>query len=278
MTGPLVSIIIPCYNNWEYIEEAVDSALAQDYPNTEIIVIDDGSDNKTKTILKNIEPKVSRLITQENKGTSAARNVGITQASGKYILPLDSDDYFESTFCSKAIKIVEENLDAKIVTCYVRRFGEGIQEFVVEYPDSELRDYLKFNHAIGNSLFKKSEWEKVGRYDENMKRGYEDWEFFIRLLANGGKSVCIKERLFHYRLRGDSNTAIANKNKYDLLKYIYLKHKELYVANYELLIDHNLERLRFVENSERRVYSKPEYKVGRYIVKPIRRLRKIFRF
>ncbi|MDT0686855.1 glycosyltransferase family 2 protein [Autumnicola psychrophila] len=278
MTKPLVSIIIPCYNNWENIEEAVDSALAQDYPNTEIIIIDDGSNDKTKAILQKIEPKISKLITQENKGASKARNVGIAQASGKYILPLDSDDYFECSFCSKAIEIIENDEKIKLVTCYIRRFGKNIQDFILKYPDSELKDFLKYNHAIGNSLFRKTECEKVGGYDEKMKKGYEDWEFFIRLLSNGGKSICIKEQLFHYRLRESSNTATANRNKYDLLKYIYLKHKDLYVRHYELLIDHNLERLKFVENSEKRIYKKPEYRIGEYILWPIRGIRKIFTF
>ena len=172
-------------------------------------------------------------------GASKARNVGIHQALGKYILPLDSDDYIESSYCSKAIKIMENNSNARIVTCYVRRFGENLKEFVVKYPDADLRDFLKYNHAIGNSLFRKKDWEAIGGYDEIMRKGYEDWEFFIRLLANGGRSICIEEVLFNYRLRNDSNTALANKNKYDLLKYIYTKHKDLYIENYDLLINHN---------------------------------------
>lgn len=278
MMNPLVSIIIPCYNNWEHIEMAVNSAIAQDYPNFEIIVIDDGSDEKTKGILRSIEPKVSLLITQKNKGASIARNLGISQSSGKYILPLDGDDYIDRTYCRKAVEIFENNIEAKIVTCYVRRFGENIEEFIVEYPDSKLQNFLKYNHAIGNSLFKKADWESVGGYDIKMTKGYEDWEFFIRILAKGGWSICIPEQLFHYRLRENSKTARANENKYELLKYIYLKHKELYVNNYELLIEHNLERLQFVESSEQRVYNKIEFRLGNFLIKPLRLIKKLLRF
>lgn len=76
-THPKVSIVIPCYNDDQYIEQSVQSALNQTYPNIEIIVVDDGSNTKTKEVLKKIEPKITQLITQENQGQSTARNVGI---------------------------------------------------------------------------------------------------------------------------------------------------------------------------------------------------------
>ena len=93
----LVSIIIPCYNDWQFVEQAVDSVLKQTYSNIEIIVVDDGSDSETKTVLKRIEPKITKLIAQENQGQSVARNVGIQESKGQYILTLDSDDFFETT-------------------------------------------------------------------------------------------------------------------------------------------------------------------------------------
>ncbi len=95
----LVSIIIPCYNDEQYIEQCVNSALNQTYSNIEVIVVDDGSNRKTKTVLKKLEPNITTLITQNNQGQSTARNVGIRYAKGNYILVLDSDDYFEPTFC-----------------------------------------------------------------------------------------------------------------------------------------------------------------------------------
>ena len=69
---PLISIVIPCYNDWQYVEQAVNSALNQTYPNKEVIVVDDGSNKKTKLVLKTIEPRITKLITQENQGQSTA--------------------------------------------------------------------------------------------------------------------------------------------------------------------------------------------------------------
>ena len=98
----LTSIIIPCYNDAQYIEQSVLSAVNQTYPYIEVIVVDDGSNAETKKILKKLESKIFKLITQENYGQSKARNIGIEAANGDYILVLDSDDYIESTFCEKA--------------------------------------------------------------------------------------------------------------------------------------------------------------------------------
>ena len=103
---PLISIIIPCYNDAKYIEQSVNSALNQTYSNKEVIVVDDGSNVETKQILKKLEPKLIKLITQENKGQSTARNVGINAAKGEYILTLDSDDYFEPTFLEKLFPVL----------------------------------------------------------------------------------------------------------------------------------------------------------------------------
>ena len=105
MMIPLISIIIPCYNDEKFIKQSVFSALKQEYSNIEVIVVDDGSNKETKKVLKEIEPMITKLITQSNQGQSKARNVGINYAKGDYILVLDSDDFFEPSFCAKAIKL-----------------------------------------------------------------------------------------------------------------------------------------------------------------------------
>ena len=73
MKNQLISVIIPCYNDHQYVEQAVNSAINQTYKNKEIIVVDDGSDKKTKEVLRNLEDKISLLITQDNQGQSKAR-------------------------------------------------------------------------------------------------------------------------------------------------------------------------------------------------------------
>ena len=234
-TSVLLSVIIPCYNDWEYIGQAVDSTLNQTYPYKEIIVIDDGSNSKTKDVLKRIEPKITKLITQQNKGQSTARNIGIKEAKGHYILVLDSDDYFEPTFCEKAITVFEANDGIKLVTCHANLlFTEKKDSYVFKPKGGTIADFLTSNNALGSAMFKKEDWSSIGGYDETMKKGFEDWEFYMRLLEHGGVARVIAEPLYNYRKRKNTTTSKANNIKYDLLKYIYFKHENLYKINFQL--------------------------------------------
>src|SRR5690606_29128524 len=113
---------------------------------------------------------------------------------------------------------------------------------VLKPTEGELKDFLKYNRAMGSVLFRKKDWELAGGYDEKMTAGFEDWEFYIRLLAETGRSYVIPEVLFNYRKRAGSKTTEANKEKQSIYKYIYLKHKDLFIKYYDSIIDHFLER------------------------------------
>lgn len=270
MTNKFVSVIIPCFNDAQYIEQSVLSALNQTYPNKEVIVVDDGSNAKTKAILNNLMPQITKLITQENKGQSAARNIGIKEAKGDYILVLDSDDYFDPTFCEKAVAVFESRKEVKIITSFVNRFISNKIVDVFKPLGGDLLKFLSNNHATGSCMFLKSDFKKTNGYDELMRKGFEDWEFYIRLLQDGGIAYVIPEPLFNYRLRNDSTTSKANKIKYDLLKYIYFKHKDLYIANYELFITHLLSRIEREEKEKLKNTQRLEFKIGKAILKPLR--------
>jgi glycosyltransferase involved in cell wall biosynthesis len=220
--NPLVSIIIPCYNDWQYVEQAVDSALNQTYAYKEVIVIDDGSDTKTKAVLKSLEHKITKLITQENQGQSAARNAGIKEAEGEYNLVLDSDDFFETSFCEKAVVVFENEIDVKLVSCEANLIFDNDKTTIYRPIGGTINEFLYNNSALGTSLFRKEDCLLYGGYDESMREGFEDWEFFIRLLKYKGNAVIIQEPLYNYRKRSNSTTGLANSKKYDLLKYIYL--------------------------------------------------------
>ncbi|MDP3945580.1 MAG: glycosyltransferase [Lutibacter sp.] len=270
ISKPLISIIIPCYNDAQYIEQSVNSALNQTYPNKEVIVVDDGSNAETKAVLKKLQPQITKLITQENKGQSTARNIGIKEAKGEYIMVLDSDDYFEPTFCEKALEVFFKNKDVKIVSCYANRINIDYNTDLFKPYGGELKDFLLNNCALGTSMFNKEDWNTVGGYDESMRKGFEDWEFFIRLLKNGGKAEVIQEPLYNYRKRKETTTAKANKIKYDLLKYIYLKHQDLFKANYELFIMHLLGRIEREEKEKLKNLNRIEFKIGEAVLQPLR--------
>nr|WP_315134182.1 glycosyltransferase [uncultured Flavobacterium sp.] len=264
----LVSVVIPCFNDAKYIEKAVLSVLNQSIGDVEVIVVDDGSDKATKEVLKKIEHQISILITQENKGQSAARNTGIKAASGTYILVLDSDDYFETSFCEKAISILE-NREIKLVTCYTKRFNDSYSDN--HYPQGGyLKDFLMYNQATGSVIFRKMECIAVGGYDETMRFGFEDWEFYIRLLEKGGYAFVIPEFLFHYRLKENSTTSRANKIKYHLQSFIYEKHNALYVLYFQDFIIHLISRIEREETEKIKNTERLEFKIGKVILAPFR--------
>jgi glycosyltransferase involved in cell wall biosynthesis len=275
--NPLVSIIIPCYNDAQYIEQSVHSALNQTYPFKEIIIVDDGSNAETKEVLKKLEPQVTKLITQENKGQSTARNVGIREARGEYVLVLDSDDFFESTFCEKAVKAFLQNNYIKIVTCYSNLLFEDGSSCIYRHRGGAINKFLYSNNALGSALFKKKDWDYCGGYDESMINGFEDWEFYIRLLKKEGIAEVIKEPLYNYRKRGNTTTSRANKGKYDLLKYIYIKHQELYVDNFNLFVDHLLNKIEREEKEKIKNTQRLEFKIGRVVLFPFRWIKSLSR-
>lgn len=272
----LISIIIPCYNDAQYIEQAVLSALNQTYPNIEVIVVDDGSNAITKAVLQRLEPKITKLITQGNQGQSKARNVGIYQAKGDYILVLDSDDYFDPTFCEKALLVLEDT-NIKLVASYMVRFNDN--GIIDEYRNfgGDINTLILNNQATGSVLFRKKDFNRTGGYDETMRSGFEDWEFYIRLLQNGGNLFVIKEPLFYYRLRENSTTLRANKIRYELLKFIYSKHQGLYVAHFDIFVSHLLSKIEREEKEKIKNTKRLEFKIGKNILKPLRWIKALFR-
>jgi len=273
----LISVIIPCYNDAQYIEQAVQSALNQTYSNIEVIIVDDGSNAETKVVLKRLESKITKLITQENQGQSKARNVGIREAKGDYILTLDSDDFFENTFCEKAIELFLNKSETKIVSCHTKLLFEDGSSIIYETLGGNIESFLCKNHALGSSMFKKEDWSVCGGYDETMKQGYEDWEFYIRLLENGGNAAIIPEPLYNYRKRRNTTTDKADKIKYELLKYIFSKHLELYKNNFEIFVYHLLYRMEREELDKIKNTQRIEFKIGKLILKPFRFIKSLLK-
>ena len=119
-------------------------------------------------------------------------------------------------------------------------------------------------------MFKKEDWERIGGYDETMRTGFEDWEFYIRILKEGGYAKVLPDVLFNYRRRSISTTSIANKYKYKLLNYIYTKHKDLYIENYEPFVSHLLKIAEREENEKLKNTQRVEFKIGKALLKPLR--------
>jgi glycosyltransferase involved in cell wall biosynthesis len=274
---PLLSIIIPCYNDAQYVETAVLSALNQTYSNTELIIVDDGSDSLTKAILKKIETKITRLITQENQGQSTARNVGIRESKGEYILVLDSDDYFEPSFCEKAINILLENKNIKIVTCFANLIFEKEISYIYKPKGGDKKAFLFSNNALGSAMYKKEDWQISGGYDETMIEGFEDWEFYIRLLQKEGIAHVIEEPLYNYRKRNNTTTQRANAVKYKLLLYLFQKNRELYKMYLDDYVSFLLSKIEKEESEKIKNTQRLEFKIGKAILVPFRWIKSLLK-
>lgn len=242
-----VSIIIPVYDVKPcYINDAINSALKQTYKNIEIIVVNDGSTKEeTLAYLKTIDNPVIKVVNQDNKGLAEARNIGIKNCTGEYILPLDADDIIDKTYVEKAIDIMENISDIGIVYCRANLFGVKAGEWSL--PNFDLPSFLTQNCIFCTALFRKSDWEKVGGYKKEMCYGYEDFEFWLSLIENGAKVYKIPEILFHYRQHEVSMITEVNKEKSSYLwKLIHEFHKDLYEKYGKLL--NKQQKNSFIEN------------------------------
>lgn len=223
---PLVSVIIPCYNYGEYLLEAIDSARRSTYPNIEVIVVNDGSTDPATLEVLNQLPAEIKVIHQHNQGLPAARNTGFRAAQGKYVLPLDADDMIAKTYIEIGTWLMEQQQEISFVYGYVQLFGT--ENYIWYTGEYSLWELLGENIIPAGSLVRKSVWAAVGGYDESMRGGYEDWEFWIRLGRNGYYGYRVKDTLFYYRQHGPSMLTESNKRRSQLIGYIRKKHANLY--------------------------------------------------
>ncbi len=229
---PKTSIIIPCFNQGKYIEDTIDSVLKQTYQNFEIIVINDGStDEFTNEILKNLKNEKTKVLHTINKGVCHARNIGVKHATGKYLLFLDADDLLDNTFLEKTLNIFETKSNISIVTTGVMMFDA--ENFEFKLPEFNFRELLVHNLIVISSLIKTDEFLKTTGFNENMRNGFEDWDFWISFLnINKGCVHRINETLFYYRRLQASRTKSANYNFENLTNQIVKNNSTVYFREY----------------------------------------------
>jgi len=226
-----VSVVTPCYNDGIYIRDAINSVRAQTYPDIEIIIIDDGSDDEitVREIRTLAEETGITVIRTDHVGPSGARNAGIIIANGEYILPLDADDIIEPTYIEKAAAVLDEDENIGVVYCHADVFGKWSGDWGL--PEYSLYEMLADNVVFVTSLFRKADWETVGGFRTSMKHGMEDYDFWLSLLEIGREIVQLPETLFHYRIKSTSRTTkfvqdeITVKETY---RAIYHQHPVLY--------------------------------------------------
>ncbi len=227
----LVSIIIPCYNQAQYIDECLQSVLDQTYQNWECVIVNDGSTDNTADISKKWIEKDIRFFYFEKKngGVSSARNYGIKKSKGIYILPLDGDDYISDNYIETCVTELEADTNLKLVYGGAEKFGMVDEQWdLPEYSFDRLKQY---NMIFCTAMYRKSDVEQIGGYDENMLYGIEDWEFWMNFLKKGGLVKRNKNCTFYYRIKETSRNSDLYKveqNINESYNYIFNKHRECY--------------------------------------------------
>lgn len=221
-----ISIIIPCFNQGNYLPEAIDSALAQTIRTHEIITVIDGSTDNSLEIARNYENKGVKIINQVNKGLSSARNTGIMNATGDYILPLDADDVLLENCAEKILKVAEKT-GADVIAPSFKTFGTTSQEVILS-PQIHLKDFIGANRLGYFSAIKKSVLLEVGGYNPKMIYGYEDWDCWIDIFKRNKTLAVIPEVLVLYRTKESSMLVEADKHRDELIAQMRKNHPDVY--------------------------------------------------
>ena len=208
-----ISVIMPLFNYERYLEEALESLMAQSVAPDEIIIIDDGSTDNPKPICDKYPVK---YFYKENGGLASARNYGIERATSDYVFSFDADDILRPDTIKEYKKLAEPNT---IVTLPLMAFGS--ENYTARPEVATLDILLERNCIYSNSLFPKALWEKC-KFDESetMRLGLEDWETWIRMAKAGAKFKTGEYVSLLWRRHPQSmSESSANPNWKTLMKY-----------------------------------------------------------
>ena len=275
----LVSIIVPCYNQAHFLGESLQSVLNQTYSNWECIIVNDGSQDNTKSIADSWcnNDKRFKYLEKTNGGLSSARNAGITISKGEYILPLDADDILHESFLSTLVPELNNDDSLAIVSCYSKFFFKNKENIVHELkPIGTTYHALLFeNCLIATSLYRKQCWEDVGGYDETMKKGFEDWEFWLAITKQGWTFKIVEEFLFYYRKQKQSMLIDTLENhRISNMKYLFKKHEDVYLKHHDKTVDYLLYLLKKNEETASKLRKSTPYKIAKLLAKPFNLFKK----
>ncbi|WP_118132437.1 glycosyltransferase [Oceanicella sp. SM1341] len=209
---PLVSVVITHYNRLEMLRLALNSVFAQDYPEIEVVIVDDGSRPGVQAELVKTwgkHPKV-RIVRQENAYLGAARNAGVREARGTFVKFMDDDNISLPDEISQMVRVALHT-DSDIVTCFAQWFRnprpkgrEDITGYYLPLGGGETAQLFDNFMGDANALVRRSMFEEIGGFTEEYGQGFEDYEFFARAALMGRRTTVVPRPLFWYRLAEDS--------------------------------------------------------------------------
>lgn len=229
--NPKLSVVIPCYNHGQFVQEALESVFAAGRNDIEVIVVDDGStDPRTIQEMRTLsrDPRLT-LIQQKNQGLAAARNNAISAAAADYLLPLDADNRIRPAYLEHGIAVLDAKPKIGVVYGDAEYFGARTGPWKVGPFDRER--LLEWNYIDACAVIRREVWEKNGGYRGGMPvMGLEDWDFWLKTYANGWQFEYIPEVLFEYRVMPGSMIHRARAQAQATEEFIADHHGRLYRA------------------------------------------------
>ena len=242
---PVVSIIIPVYNVAQYLNECMKSVLDQSYTNWECILVDDGSNDESGSICDNWSEKDRRfrVLHQPNRGVSSARNVGLSAATGKYVVFIDSDDWVNDSYLSDMLEKADDNLDLVVSGIIIERNDRTVQ--ICPPKEITLRmlygtqpsDWVEFINLLYGPYVKLFKRSILCEYDLTFPEGQslgEDMIFNLSYLDHSSDILFIPKADYHYRVAGTGSLSTMYRSDKFQIEYDLWKRRKLFFDEKEL--------------------------------------------
>jgi glycosyltransferase involved in cell wall biosynthesis len=234
--GPRVTVLIPCYNQGAYLDEAVESVLAQTWQDFEILVVDDGStDPATVRLLDDYARPKTTVYRTPNQKLGAARNFLVERARGEFLCALDADDTLHPQYLEKTVAALDRDPSLGFVSTRLQMFGADTRVWP-EDTRCDLVTLLCDDPVHCAALVRRAAVLAVGGYDERMpQQGNEDWDLWISLIESGHPGIILDDVLFFYRRRPGSmcDECTTGAAQIDAVQYLIRKHAASYRAHWQ---------------------------------------------
>lgn len=236
---PDVGVVITAFDQGSLVLEAVASVRRQTHPVADVVVVDDGSrEPASVTALERLaEDDGVRVLRRTNGGVSAARNTGLAALSTELAVVLDGDDRLAPTFVERTAAVLAADPEVVAASSWLQM--HGVASAVARPAGGRAVDFLHRNACPATVLLRRDAWRRAGGYDEDLRSGFEDWDLFLAVLAEGGRVAVVPEPLVEYRTSPTSANVRSMERRLELYGRLVDKHRPLFERHLrEVLLAH----------------------------------------
>ena len=257
-----VGVVVTAFNQGDLVRAAVESVERQSRAVAQVVVVDDGSTEVASVdalAALELHERV-RVVHRSNGGVSAARNTGLALLRTELAVVLDGDDRLAPTFVEETAAVLESDPEVVAASSWLQMFG--VVEAVARPAGGSAVDFLHRNGCPAAVLLRRNLWERSGGYDERMRSGFEDWDFFLSLLADGGRIEIIPRPLVEYRTAPASLNMRSMGRRLELCGAIIDRHRSLFERHLrDVLLAQEAASMRRLSSWEDLMSSRPDLPV-----------------